>query len=112
MRIPSATAPRAAAALEAVVDIHTFAPARLRRLAIAAGATDVQVRTEELTEAWFGWPVRTLESAVKPGTLGWSWAMFAYHGWQRLSALDARVLDKVVPDGLFYNALVTGLAPA
>ncbi len=101
-----------AAALEAVVDIHTFAPARLRRLAIAAGATDVEVRTEELTAAWFGWPVRTLESAVKPGTLGWSWAMFAYHGWQRLSALDARVLDKVVPDGLFYNALVTGLAPA
>jgi ubiquinone/menaquinone biosynthesis C-methylase UbiE len=101
-----------AAALEAVVDIHTFAPARLRRLAIAAGATDVEVKTEELTAAWFGWPVRTFESAVKPGTLGWNWAMFAYHGWQRLSALDARFLDKVVPDGLFYNALLTGLAPA
>jgi ubiquinone/menaquinone biosynthesis C-methylase UbiE len=108
---PELDASSEAAALEAIVDIHTFAPARLHRLAIAAGATDVEVRTEELTAAWFGWPVRTFESAVKPGTLGWNWAMFAYHGWQRLSALDARVLDHLVPDGLFYNALVTGLAP-
>ncbi len=101
-----------AAALESMVDIHTFAPARLRRLAVAAGATDVEVRTEELTAAWFGWPVRTMEAAVAPGRLGLRWALFAYHSWQRLSALDARILDRVVPDALFYNALVTGLAPA
>jgi ubiquinone/menaquinone biosynthesis C-methylase UbiE len=99
-----------AAALEAVVDLHTFAPARLRRLAIAAGAVDVEVRTEELTAAWFGWPVRTFEAAVPPGKLGWDWAMFAYRGWQRLSALDRR-LTRVVPSGLFYNALVTGVRP-
>jgi ubiquinone/menaquinone biosynthesis C-methylase UbiE len=99
-----------AAALEAVVDLHTFAPAGLRRLAIAAGAVDVEVRTEELTAAWFGWPVRTFEAAVPPGKLGWDWAMFAYRGWQRLSALDRR-LTRVVPSGLFYNALVTGVRP-
>ncbi|HEV7654243.1 MAG TPA: class I SAM-dependent methyltransferase [Mycobacteriales bacterium] len=99
-----------AAALEAVVDLHTFAPARLRRLAHAAGAVDVEVRTEELTAAWFGWPVRTFEAAVPPGKLGWDWAMFAYQGWQRLSALDRR-LTRVVPAGLFYNALVTGSRP-
>jgi ubiquinone/menaquinone biosynthesis C-methylase UbiE len=34
-----------AAALEAVVDLHTFAPAELRALAEAAGATDVVVKT-------------------------------------------------------------------
>jgi SAM-dependent methyltransferase len=99
-----------AAALEAVVDLHTFRPAELRRIAIAAGAVDVEVRTEELTAAWFGWPVRTFECAVPPGRLGWGWATFAYRGWQRLSALDRR-LARVVPAGLFYNALVTGVKP-
>ena len=59
-----------AAALEAVVDLHTFAPATLRRRAIAAGAVDVSVRTEELTAAWFGWPVRTFEAAVPAGQAG------------------------------------------
>jgi hypothetical protein len=54
--------------------------------------------------------VRTFEAAVPPGKLGWNWAMFAYHGWLRLSALDRR-LARVVPAGLFYNALVTGVKP-
>ncbi|HYT09310.1 MAG TPA: class I SAM-dependent methyltransferase [Mycobacteriales bacterium] len=99
-----------AAELEAVVDLHTFPPGQLRRKAIAAGAVDVEVRTEELTAAWFGWPVRTFESAVPRGKLGWDWAMFAYRGWQRLSALD-RLLSRVVPAGLFYNALLCGVKP-
>jgi ubiquinone/menaquinone biosynthesis C-methylase UbiE len=101
-----------AAALEALVDLHTFPPTELRRLALVAGAVDVDVRTEELTAAWFGWPVRTFECAVPREKLGWRWAMFAYHTWQRLSALDSRVLSTVVPAGLFYNALVTGVKPA
>ncbi|HEX5494976.1 MAG TPA: class I SAM-dependent methyltransferase [Mycobacteriales bacterium] len=97
-----------AAELEAVVDLHTFRPGELRRLAERAGATGVRVRTEELTAAWFGWPVRTFECAVPRDRLGFGWAMFAYRTWQRLSALDARVLSRVVPADLFYNALVTG----
>lgn len=100
-----------AAHLEAAVDLHTFAPDRLRRLAVSAGAVDVTVVTEELTAAWFGWPVRTLEYAVNPQRLGLRWAMFAYRGWLRLAALDERVLSHVVPAGLFYNALVTGIRP-
>jgi ubiquinone/menaquinone biosynthesis C-methylase UbiE len=99
-----------AAELEWVVDLHTFPPGELRRMAIAAGAVDVEVRTEELTAAWFGWPVRTFEAAVPPGKLGWDWAMFAYRTWQRLSGLDRR-LSRVVPAGLFYNALLTGTRP-
>jgi len=54
----------AAARLEAVVDLHTFAPDDLRRLALRIGAVDVEVKTEELTASWFGWPVRTFECAV------------------------------------------------
>lgn len=99
------------AALEAVVDIHTFDPAALRKLAIRAGAVDTRTVTEELTASWFGWPVRTFESVVKPGSLGWSWAMFAYRGWMSLSALDEHVMSKVIPAGLFYNACITGVKP-
>ncbi|MFL6138116.1 MAG: class I SAM-dependent methyltransferase [Frankiaceae bacterium] len=101
-----------AAALEAVVDQHTFAPAELERLAARAGAVDVRVVTEELTAAWFGWPVRTFECAVAEGRLGWRWATFAYRSWLGLSALDSRVLARAVPRDLYYNALVTGRKPA
>ena len=100
-----------AAVLEAVVDLHTFVPAALERVALAAGAVDVRVATEELTAAIFGWPVRTFEAAVPPGRLGLRWAMFAYRGWQRLSWLDRSVLAPVVPRGAFYNVLVTGRKP-
>jgi ubiquinone/menaquinone biosynthesis C-methylase UbiE len=101
-----------AAVLEAVVDLHTFDPAALRRLAIVAGAVDVQTRTDELTAAWFGWPVRTFEAAVRKDKLGFGWAMFAYRNWRRLHALDSKVWAKVVPDKLFYNVEITGFKPA
>jgi SAM-dependent methyltransferase len=100
-----------AAALESVVDQHVFDPDRLERFAHAAGAVDVRVVTEELAAAVFGWPVRTFEAAVPPERLGTGWAMFAYRTWQRLSWLDARVLSRVVPRSLFYNALITGVRP-
>ncbi|HEY7722167.1 MAG TPA: class I SAM-dependent methyltransferase [Pedococcus sp.] len=99
-----------AAALEAVVDLHTFDPGDLARTALRAGAVDVQTKTEELTAALFGWPVRTFEAAVRPGALGWGWAMFAYGSWRRLSVLD-RVLSRAVPDRFFYNVGITGVKP-
>ncbi|MFZ8925681.1 MAG: methyltransferase domain-containing protein [Candidatus Nanopelagicales bacterium] len=99
------------ARLEAVVDLHTFDPDALARLAMRAGAIDVETVTEELTASWFGWPVRTLEAAVKPGSLGWNWAMFAYRTWMALDALDRSALARVVPDELFYNVSVTGIRP-
>jgi SAM-dependent methyltransferase len=100
-----------AAALESVVDLHTFDPAELARTALRAGAVDVRTATEELTAAFLGWPVRTIEAAVNPERLGWGWAMFAYRSWQRLSAVD-RGLSRVLPQQLFYNVLVTGTKPA
>jgi ubiquinone/menaquinone biosynthesis C-methylase UbiE len=99
-----------AAALEAVVDIHTFPPRELHAMAVRAGAVDVKVTTAELTAAWFGWPVRTFECAVPREKLGMRWANFALTTWTRLSAVD-RVLEHVVPKGLFYNAEITGLKP-
>ncbi|GAA1230427.1 class I SAM-dependent methyltransferase [Oryzihumus leptocrescens] len=99
-----------AAALEAVVDLHTFDPDQLARMALRAGAVDVSTTTEELTAALLGWPVRTFEAAVKPGALGWGWAMFAYGSWKRLSAVD-RVLSRVLPERLFYNVGITGVKP-
>jgi ubiquinone/menaquinone biosynthesis C-methylase UbiE len=100
-----------AAALEAVVDLHTFDPDELARTALRAGAVDVGTTTEELTAAFLGWPVRTFEAAVRPGVLGWGWASFAFGSWKRLSALD-RVLGRVVPQRFFYNVGVTGVKPS
>ena len=97
-----------AAALESVVDLHTFDPDRLAATALRAGAVDVHTVTEELTAAWFGWPVRTFEAAVKPGALGMGWAMFAYKGWLALSRVDEKVFSRVVPGEFFYNVSVSG----
>ena len=99
-----------AAALEAVVDLHTFVPRDLAATARRAGAEAVHVATSELLASWFGWPVRTFECAVPPQKLGLRWANFALKGWLRLSAVD-RVLEHVVPKGLFYNAELTGFKP-
>jgi ubiquinone/menaquinone biosynthesis C-methylase UbiE len=99
-----------AAALESVVDIHTFDPRALAATALRAGAVDVRTTTEELTAAFLGWPVRTFEAAVNPERLGMGWAMFAYRSWQRLSAVD-RMLARALPQRLFYNVLLTGSRP-
>ena len=100
-----------AAALEAVVDLHTFDPDELARTCLRAGAVDVRTHTSEFAASWFGWPVRTFEAAVKPGALGLGWAMFAYRTWQGLTRLDESVLAHVVPDELFYNVSVSGAKP-
>ncbi|WP_018682227.1 class I SAM-dependent methyltransferase [Actinokineospora enzanensis] len=101
-----------AAALEAVVDLHTFDPGELETLARDSGMVDVRAVTEEFAAALFGWPVRTFEAAVPREKLGFGWAMFAYRTWQRLSWLDERVLSKVLPREVFYNVLISGRKPA
>ncbi len=99
------------AALEAVVDIHTFDPDELGRLCLRAGAIDVQTATDEFTASWFGWPIRTVEVAVRPGSLGWNWYRFAYRGWTGLNWIDGHVWSHVVPGRFFYNVSVTGTKP-
>ncbi len=99
-----------AAALEAVVDLHTFDPGELAATVRRAGGREVGTVTEELTAAWWGWPVRTFECAVPEERLGWGWRMFAYRSWLVLSRVD-RALRPVVPARLYYNVSVTALAP-
>jgi ubiquinone/menaquinone biosynthesis C-methylase UbiE len=100
-----------AAALEAVVDLHTFDPAELELMARQAGAAQVRARTEELAAALFGWPVRTFEAAVPQEKLTLGWRMFAYRAWQRLSWLDENVLNRIAPREIFYNVMITGTKP-
>jgi ubiquinone/menaquinone biosynthesis C-methylase UbiE len=100
-----------AAALESQVDLHTFHPHDLARLALAAGAVDVRADAEELTAAWAGWPIRTMEYALNPDRLGTRWRLFAFGTWRRLTWLDETLLRHVVPKAFFYNALVTGTRP-
>jgi hypothetical protein len=101
-----------AAALEWVVDLHTFEPKDLERMATNAGAVQVHTASEEFTAAMFGWPVRTFEATVPPGRLGWNWAKFAFGGWKALSWVDANVWRHVAPKGWFYNVMVTGVKPS
>lgn len=100
-----------AAALEAIVDLHTFDPADLEKIAESAGAVEVKARTEEFAAALLGWPLRTFEYAVPPEKLGFGWAKFGFSSWKRLTWLDEKVLRHVVPRGYFYNALITGVKP-
>jgi ubiquinone/menaquinone biosynthesis C-methylase UbiE len=100
-----------AAALEWVVDLHTFTPQQLEKMATNAGAEQVRTASEEFTAAMLGWPVRTFESTVPPGRLGWNWARFAFTSWKTLSWVDANVWRHAVPKGWFYNVMVTGVKP-
>ena len=107
-----------AAALEAIVDLHTFEPGDLERMARNAGAVDVETASEEFTAAMLGWPVRTFEASVPPGRLGWGWAKFAFKSWTTLSWVDANVWRQRRAEGLVLQrdghrgqaVLSTGLA--
>jgi hypothetical protein len=56
--------------------------------------------------------VRTFESTVPPGKLGWGWARFAFGGWKTLSWVDANIWRRVAPKGWFYNVMITGVKPS
>ncbi|MTV26981.1 class I SAM-dependent methyltransferase [Nitriliruptoraceae bacterium ZYF776] len=100
------------AGLEDEVDLHTFRPDDVEHMARLAGFDPAQVVTEELTANWFGWAVRTIEGSIKPGTLGTRWAFFAFDNYLRFTALDEKVLRRVVPRGLFYNLILHARKPA
>ena len=101
-----------AAALEAVVDLHTFDPADLEGAALRAGAVEVSTQTTEFTAAMLGWPLRTFEAAVPPGKLGWGWAKFAFSSWITLSWVDNNLWRRLVPKSWYYNVMITGVKPS
>jgi ubiquinone/menaquinone biosynthesis C-methylase UbiE len=97
--------------LEWSVDLHTFDPAGLDRMAQSVGFQDVRVETEELASSLVGWAVRTIEAEAPPGLLDTRWANFAYRTYLALSALDRSVLYKALPRDWFYNALLYARKP-
>lgn len=97
----------AIAALEYEVDLHTFVPQDVARMAREIGFAEVRVRTEDLTASWLGWSVRTIEGSTAPGKLGERWAFWAYRNYVRLQRFDERVMWRIVPEALFYNLLLT-----
>jgi ubiquinone/menaquinone biosynthesis C-methylase UbiE len=100
-----------AAALEHEVDLHTFTPETLEALARDAGFVDVRCETEELTANWFGWVSRTVEGLLRPGILPDRYPYVAYAVWRRLFAFDEHIARRVLPRGVFYNAVLTGVSP-
>jgi ubiquinone/menaquinone biosynthesis C-methylase UbiE len=107
-----AQAGTAEAALEAVVDVHAFAPAELSRAARQAGFRDVQVRGEELLANWFGWTNRTLEATAEPDDVPWGWRLYAYRGYLLLQRLDRQLLESRLPSAIFYNLMLSARSPA
>jgi SAM-dependent methyltransferase len=100
------------AALEAVVDIHAFAPAELVRGARGAGFEQVRVSGEELVANWFGWANRTLEASANPDDVPWAWRQYAYRGYLLLQELDRRLLESRLPAAVFYNLMLAARKPS
>jgi SAM-dependent methyltransferase len=99
------------AALEAVVDVHAFAPAELLRAARGAGFEQVHVRGEELLANWFGWTNRTLEATADPEQVPWAWRLYAYRGYLLLQELDRKLLESRLPAAVFYNLMLAARKP-
>jgi SAM-dependent methyltransferase len=97
--------------LERVVDVHTFTPEELHRLAHDAGLTEVRVTGEELVANAYGWVLRTLESQVEPDTVPLGWHKFAFRSYLGLQLLDGRLLEPRLPASLFYNLLLSARKP-
>jgi ubiquinone/menaquinone biosynthesis C-methylase UbiE len=100
------------AALEAVVDVHAFAPGELSRAADETGFQEVHVGGEELLANWFGWTNRTLEATADPFDVPWAWRQYAYRGYLLLQGLDRRLLEPMLPPAIFYNLMITARTPA
>ncbi len=98
--------------LEWLVDVHSFTPRELARLARRAGLERVRVRGEELTANWFGWVSRTFEGSAEPEEVPAAWRWYAYGGYLALSALDRRLLEPYLPAALFYNLLLSAREPS
>jgi ubiquinone/menaquinone biosynthesis C-methylase UbiE len=94
-------------ALERDVDVHSFSPGDLRRLAANAGFEGTRVRGEELLASMHGWTMRTLEGSAVPDEIPWRWKFFAFRSYLVLQRLDNQVLEPRLPPQLFYNLLVS-----
>jgi ubiquinone/menaquinone biosynthesis C-methylase UbiE len=93
--------------LEREVDVHAFAPGRLRELLAGAGFEDVRVRGEELLANMYGWVLRAWESTADPDRVPWAWQSFAFRSYLALQRVDAALLEPNLPPWLFYNLVLS-----
>jgi ubiquinone/menaquinone biosynthesis C-methylase UbiE len=98
--------------LEALVDVHAFAPVELQNLARQAGLDCVRVNGEELLANWFGWTNRTLEASADPSSIPFGWRRYAFQGYLFLQKVDRRLLESRLPPALFYNLMLSARKPA
>ena len=93
--------------LESEVDVHAFAPHRLRALTQAAGFEHVRLRGEELLANAYGWVLRTLEATAEPEHVPMAWRRFAFRSYLALQRVDTAVLEPRLPPELFYNLVLS-----
>ena len=97
--------------LEPEVDVHAFAPGRLRELLGNAGFEDVRITGEELLANVYGWAVRTLEGSAEPEEVPYRWRELAFRGYLALQRVDTSLLEPRLPPSLFYNLVLSARKP-
>ncbi|MBU1671548.1 MAG: class I SAM-dependent methyltransferase [Actinobacteria bacterium] len=101
---------REIARYEHVVDIHTFWPPRVARVARSVGFEDVRCEGEEFLSSFVGWMTRTVENNLSDENISMRWRFGAYHTYLRLHRVDDLIYP-VLPAFLFYNMLLYGRKP-
>jgi ubiquinone/menaquinone biosynthesis C-methylase UbiE len=97
--------------LEWEVDVHSFAPADLRRLLREAGFEKRRVGGEELLANMYGWVLRTMESSAEHDRIPMRWRNFAFRSYLALQHIDSGLLEPRLPAELFYNLVLSGRKP-
>jgi SAM-dependent methyltransferase len=92
---------------EPEVDVHAFAPGRLRALLRERGFEEVRIRGEELLASAYGWTVRTLEGSADPDEVPRRWRELAFRGYITLQRVDTELLEPRLPASLFYNLVLS-----
>jgi SAM-dependent methyltransferase len=97
--------------LEPEVDVHSFAPADLRRMLSESGFEAVRVSGEELVANAYGWLVRSLESSAAADEIPMAWRRFAFRSYLALQRLDTSLFEPRLPAELFYNLVLSARKP-
>jgi ubiquinone/menaquinone biosynthesis C-methylase UbiE len=94
-----------------VVDIHTFDPSEVCKLALSQGFSEVRFESEELLSSFVGWITRTIDNKLCEENLTFRWRYWSYNTYLRLSRLDERIY-RFLPSSWFYNMLLYLRKPA
>ncbi len=101
-----------AAALEWIVDLHTFDPGDLEKMATNAGAVEVSTETDGVhcSDAGMAGTHLRVDSAARQTRLGLG--QVRVQQLDDVEWVDDNVWRRVVPKGWFYNVMLTGVKPS